>query len=99
MYRGGEVGLRSGRSEEDDGMPEEDGHGAGTVRKKRRNRGPRGNTGRSGGEGKGEVRRREDTYEITVPQITWMGREYVQELRCLRHTNTRRTRRVQLEMS
>ena len=38
-----------------------DGHGTGTGRKKRRNRGSRGNTRRSGGEGKGEVRRREDT--------------------------------------
>ena len=32
-----------------------------TGRKKRRNRGSRGITGRSGGEGKGEERRREDT--------------------------------------
>ena len=31
------------------------------LEEKRRNRGSRGNTGRSGGEGKGEVRRREDT--------------------------------------
>ena len=35
-----------------------------------------------------------EKHDITVPQITWMGREYVQELRCLRHTTTRRTRRV-----
>ena len=35
-------------------------HGTGTG-KKRRNRGSRGITGRSGGEGKGEERRREDT--------------------------------------
>ena len=40
-----------------------------------------------------------EKHEITVPQLTWMGREYVQELRCLRHTTTRRTRGVQLEMS
>ena len=36
----------------------------------------------------------ERRHEKTVPQITRMGREYVQELRCLRHTTTRRTRRV-----
>ena len=35
--------------------------GQGLEEKKRRNRGSRGNTGRSRGEGKGEVRRREDT--------------------------------------
>ena len=35
--------------------------GQGLEEKKRRNNGSRGNTGRSGGEGKGEVRRREDT--------------------------------------
>ena len=37
--------------------------------------------------------------EKCVGEKTRMGREYVQELRCLRHTTTRRTRRVQLEMS
>ena len=35
--------------------------GQGLEEKKRRNRGSRGITGRSGGEGKGEERRREDT--------------------------------------
>ena len=59
MYGGGEVGGRSGRTWEYDGKPEADGHGTGTGRIKWRNRGSRGNAGRSGG--KGEVRRREDT--------------------------------------